>query len=294
VTVHVAGLPASAVHVWATDVSSSDSANWFVRQADVHPKAGTFTATLKPGYIYSFTTTTGQGHGKPATPPSAAPMPLPYTTSAHGPDTSNEPWGLEPVDGAFEYPAGQSAYFEQTASGRPDFWQQLRPLARFPYALVGDYCLADMGITGGAPPSYCVNPAANYTVSTTVTFTKADQSAGVIARYYRPILAPIQYFQGYRFVVSENGKWQLLRDTFDKSAKTLPVTLTSGTYTTASLTTGPHVISLTANGSQLTASIDGNQVGQVTDGSYSTGVAGICTGGWYAVKFDDVTVSAVG
>jgi hypothetical protein len=299
VTVHVAGLPASVVHVWATDVTPS-STTFFVRQPDIHPKAGTFTATLNPGYIYSFTTTTGQGHGKPGAPPAAAAMPLPYTTTPitgepYGPDSSNEPWGLEPVDGAFEYAKGVSSYFEQTASGRPDFWQKLFPLARFPYALVGDYCLADMGITGGAAPSYCdPDPEANYTVSTTVTFTKPNQSAGVIARYYRPILAPIQYFQGYRFVVSEDGKWQLLRDTFDKSAKTLPVTLASGSYTTTSLTSGPHVISLTADGSQLTASIDGNQVSQVTDGTYSTGVAGICTGGWYAVKFDNVTVSAAG
>jgi hypothetical protein len=299
VRVHLAGLPASVVHVWATDVSSPDAAKWFVRQADVHPKAGTFTATLQPGYIYSFTTTSGQGHGKPGAPPAATAMPLPYTTTPtagepYGPDISNEPWGLEPVDGAFEYPKGVSSYFEQTASGRPDFWQKLYPLARFPYALVGDYCMADLGMTGGAAPSYCGPAAANYTVSTTVTFTKPDQGAGVIARYYRPILAPIQYFQGYRFVVSEDGTWKLLRDTFDKSAKILPVTLASGSYTTTPLTSGPHVISLTADGSQLTASIDGNQVSQVTDPTYSTGVAGICTGGWYAVKFDNVTVSATG
>src|SRR5262249_40131791 len=155
---------------------------------------------------YSFTTTTGQGkcaiggNGSacPAVPAATA-MPLPYSTtpsgtvlpqSAYGPDDSLEPWGLEPADGSFEYPLKTSPYFVQTTAGRPDFWQPPYhgQAARFPYALVGDYCVGDLPITQRtAVPAHCgTTPRANYTVSATVTFTARGQHAGVIARYYRP------------------------------------------------------------------------------------------------------------
>ena len=55
------GLSTGTVHVWSTNVNSSSSANWFVHSADITPSGGSFSLTLQPGYVYSLTTTTGQG-----------------------------------------------------------------------------------------------------------------------------------------------------------------------------------------------------------------------------------------
>ena len=57
------GLSNGPVHVWATNLNSTDPADWFVRQPDVQQHDGSFSATLQPGYVYSFTTTTSAGKG---------------------------------------------------------------------------------------------------------------------------------------------------------------------------------------------------------------------------------------
>ncbi len=302
VTVNITGgLPSRGpVHVWATSLNSAGAG--MVREPDIKPVGGSFTTTLQPGYVYSFTTRPAADEGAgtaAASAPAPVPMPLPYSTTAttgepFGPDASLEPWGLAAADGSFQYPSASSSYFVQTTVGRPDFWQPWYPVPlRFPYAVVGDYCMGDVLVAPIPPnnsvPSWCgPSPAANYAVSATVTFTGATQSAGVIARYYRPVTSPIQYFQGYQFTVSQAGAWQLSR----YSLTATPVVLASGTYSSAPLGVGTqHTLSLTADGATLAASIDGTQVADVTDSTYQTGVAGISTGGWYPVRFDNLTVA---
>ncbi|MEU4745903.1 galactosylceramidase, partial [Actinosynnema sp. NPDC023658] len=64
VTVNVTGgLSTGALHVWSTDLGSSNPADWFVRQPDVTPSGGAYSLSLQPNRIYSVTTTTGQGKG---------------------------------------------------------------------------------------------------------------------------------------------------------------------------------------------------------------------------------------
>jgi O-glycosyl hydrolase len=307
------GLPSSTVYEWSTNLKSSDPTTWMVNQtalAPITPTNGKFTATLQPGYIYTFTTSNvGQALGvegstAPTTPQATA-QPMPWSSdvdptattwpqTAYGPDASGMPWGLEPADGSFEYPGGQTSYFEQTTVGRPDFWQPptSSQIARFPYAVAGDYCVGDVPITKGTDePSDCNGSVANYEVSTEFKFSKSDQSAGVIGRYYRPTTTSIQYFQGYRFTVSASGDWNLIRD----SQTGAPVTLESGSVTALG-TGGWHSISLTVDGPSLTGAIDGKSVINMpsdADGTYLNGIAGICTGGWYPVEFKDLTISPV-
>lgn len=64
--------------------------------------------------------------------------------------------------------------------------------------------------------------------------------------------------------------------------------LASGTVTGVTTSTW-HTLSLAANGSQITASIDGTQVGQVTDSTYPAGLAGI-ESNWASVQFNNLTV----
>src|SRR5579875_1886078 len=270
IAVHVdTGLPRSAVHVWATNVRSKNPAAWFRPQPGIRPSGGRFTYRLRPGYLYTFTTTTGQGKGRGVSP-AAVPMALPYVAV---PDASGEPALLGPQDGAFEYPRGAAAkpgdYFEQTAVGLPVFWQN--PVAsRFPYAVVGDQGWR------------------NYTVSASVSFTAPGQSAGLISRFrHLKANGVAQQFHGYQFVVWQDGRWSLIRNTI----RARPAVLDSGTLGHA-LPVGTWIrLSLTASGSRLTASVNGAVVARATDTRYSGGDAGISTGGWYHVKFRDLTVT---
>jgi hypothetical protein len=260
-------LPEQTVHVWSTSIRSPRRTAWFRQRAEVHPRAGTFGYTLDPGRIYTFTTVSDPVHTR-AGPPASASMPLPYTSS---PDASGEPTDLAPQDGAFEYPTGDTTTFEQTAVGRPVFWQSTSA-ARFPYAVLGDGTHSD------------------YTVSASVTFTAAGQSAGLIARFSHPKTDGGGLgFNGYLFVVNESGNWSLVRYTVGGTL----LHLVSGSTGTALGVNTAIPVSLSVHGSTLTGSVNGTQVVQVSDPTgWQTGIAGISTGGWYRVTFGNLQLTS--
>jgi len=69
VTVNVSGgLSTGTVHVWATNLVSPTAASTFAQQASISPSGGSYSLTVQPGYIYTLTTTTGQGKGTAASP----------------------------------------------------------------------------------------------------------------------------------------------------------------------------------------------------------------------------------
>jgi Glycosyl hydrolase family 59/Concanavalin A-like lectin/glucanases superfamily len=264
ITVHlVGGLAHSVVHVWSTNLRSASPKAWFDRDPEARPVRGTFRYVLKPGFVYSFTTTSGQGKGQ-AKSPGPGKMAFPYTSR---PDGSDEPWGMATQEGAFEY-AKDGKTIVQTASGLPVLWA-LQPVPPVPYAVVGS------------------DGWTNYTVSAQVMFTGPNQSAGLIARYQRPDTGDqSEQFYGYQFTVSADGSWQLIQDNHLQPA----MTIDSGTVPPLGSGTW-HTVTLTADGSQLTATIDANQVAvEPTASPADPGLAGISTGGWYPVDFRDLTV----
>ena len=255
-------LARSVVHVWRTDLRSRNPARWFVRGRDVRPARGILRYVLRPGSVYSFTTSSGQGRSRRAGP-RPAPMPLIYRAR---PDASREAWGLSAQDGAFGYARG--GVITQLADQVPVFWQP-PDAPPFPYAVVGG------------------RDWANYRVFAQVRFTAPGQSAGLICRYRRPsTLEKSEHFSGYQFIAASNGAWQLVLD----NPLAAPVILASGRV--ASLGVGTwHGLTLTATGSQLMAKIDSAVVASVADPSYSRGIAGISTSGWYRVDFRNLTVT---
>jgi hypothetical protein len=271
--VHIdSGLPDSAVHVWSTNLNTTHSGSFMFNRGTVHPGSSrSFSYTLKPGFIYTFTTTTGEGKGT-ASGPKATTMPVNYTATpdsdAVAAGLTPEPTDLAAQDGSFEYLNGSTSTFTQTTIGRPLFWQN--PVStRFPYAVLG-------GSTWK-----------NYTVSTDVAFTAAGQNAGLITRFAHPKADGIaQQFQGYQFTLGQGGTWKLLRDKTGGG----PTVLKTGTVAATPVNT-PVAISLTASGKTLSASVNGTKVTSTTDGTWTTGDAGISTGGWYAVNFSSLKVS---
>ena len=274
ITVHVdPGLPRAVVHVWITHIKSTDPATWFRHVGDVRLAGGTFRYKLPKASIITFTTSTGQGHGTTVSP-APKPMPMPYRAV---PDATGEPRYLGAQDGAFEYLPGKSSpgVFEQTAVGMPVFWQN--PVAtRFPYAVVGDTSWR------------------NYTVSASIRFTAANQSAGLIARFDHPRANGVaQQFHAYQFIVSASGAWTLFRNAVwhKDQAKNPAATLRTG-HLRAQLGVGRwNRLSVTAIGPTVVARVNGRVVVTVTDSRWRTGDAGISTSGWYHVLFRDLTVT---
>jgi hypothetical protein len=268
ITVHLKNLPKTAVHVFATNLRSGKSSDWFIKHRDVSVAGGKFSYVLRSGFIYSFSNASGHGKGK-ALGPKAKPMPLTYTAT---PDAVRMPKQMAPIDGSFEYPAGDDTTFEQTTVNRPTFWQN--PVAsRFPYAVVG-------GLNWR-----------NYTVSSNIIFTDANQSAGLITRFTHPKANGVaQQFGGYQFTISTKKKrWYLLRD----NLRNPPSPLLSGPLKQIPALNTPVKVSLTANGHKLTGSINGVKVFTKSDKTYNVGDAGVFTGGWYQVKFSNYMVRPV-
>ena len=266
IAVHVdRGLPDKVVRVWSTDLRSHRSRSWFVHRANAAFVGRTFRYRLRPGFIYTFSTVTGAGRGRASDPP-ARPMPLPFHATR---DASNEPMGLAAQDGSFEFLPGSTTTFEQTAVGYPVFWQNPTP-ARFPYAVLG------------------ARGWRNYSVSADVQFTASGQSAGLMTRFRHPRASIVaERFYGYQFIVAQTGHWRLLRYKVGKKPRTLAAGRLAGPLGPGRWT---H-LKLTSSGRMLIASVNGTVVRAITDDSCRQGDAGISTGGWYPVRFRNLTVT---
>jgi hypothetical protein len=275
------GLAGKTVHVWSSnfDFSTDSPSQWFVQQPDIKPAGGKFTLTVRPGYVYSLTTTTGQGHGTAPGPPPAA-LTLPYHNDLSA-GADGEPALLDPQDGAFELapctaPDGSTTCTEQTAAGQPVLWSA--DTGRHPFAIIG----SDWN---------------NYVASTDVMIPQSG-SAGLIGRY-RAVAASKGTFDGYVFDVSTNGTYTLTVNHGGTAADTQSGQRLLAAPQQAVLATGHvpfaagtwHTLSLAVNGTAITGSVDGTQVASVTDATLTDGMPGIEVGGWYPAYFSNLNIT---
>jgi hypothetical protein len=247
------GLPDRMVHVWSTNLRGPGQ---FVDQGDIAPHDGRFTAMLQPGYVYTFTSTTGQSRagGHPAAVPAATPMPLPYRAR---PDSAGLARELSSIEGSFAYVHG---VLTQTTVGKPVEWQYFgRDIS--PYAITGD------------------NTWRNYTVSDRVvlprTRTGPPPGAALIARFQGFRKTTVGNFRGYELRVSSNGDWQLA------VGGPRQATLAAGRVAARH----DYSMSLTTDNATISARIDGRRVATVTNRAYRDGPAGLASLGYYPVRY---------
>jgi hypothetical protein len=150
VTVHVTGgLPTGAVHVWSTDLSSSDSSGYFVRQSDITPASGAYTLTLAPGRVYTVSTMAGADKGQAASPPHAS-LALPYADDFDRDTVGQQPTYLSQQQGAFEVQpcaGGRSGRcLRQQAPVKPIEWDG----DANPYTIGGDLSWANYTVSADA------------------------------------------------------------------------------------------------------------------------------------------------
>ena len=260
----VEGADASdTVHVWATDMASHQTSDYFVHAGDITPEGGKFSVTLKPDYVYTLTTTTGQGKSSAASPPEGH-LALPYSDDFETDHPGREAKYLSDMQGAFE---------TVRCAGRPGTCvQQMAPIEPIlwyndsePYTLLGD-----LGWT-------------NYTVSSDVRIRQPG-TVELIGRAGQQG-HPQSHQSGYYLRVSDKGDWTILKNNLEG----VFTTLASGT-TRPLGTTSWHSHALTLNGTTITASIDGKPVGAVDDSSYSSGQVGLGVVGYQTDQFDNLRV----
>jgi hypothetical protein len=275
------GLAGKRVHVWSSnfDFNTDSPAQWFVRQPDITPVNGKFTLTIKPGYVYSVTTTTGQGKGTAAGPPPAG-LSLPYANSLSA-GRGDEPALLAAQDGSFELApcrgrGGSATCARQTAVGRPVLWSP--STKRHPYAIIG-------------------GDWHNYLVRVHVMVPRSG-SAGLIARYHA-VSASHGTYDAYVFNVNTDGTFTL---TLNRGGTAAYVASGQRQLTAPSQTTlargrvrfSPgtwHTLSLSVSGSTVRGGIDGQHVASLSDSTLTDGIPGIQVGGWYPAYFSGLTVT---
>jgi Glycosyl hydrolase family 59 len=272
-------LAGKTVHVWSSNFNSGAGgpAQWFVRGPDIRPVNGKFTLTIKPGYVYSLTTTSGQGRGTAASPPPAD-LSLPYRNNLS--TGKDEPTMLAAEDGSFELarchgPGGAGTCTKQTTRHKPVLWVNSRH--RHPYAIIG-------------------SDWTNYVITVHVRLTHSG-SAGLIGRY--DAVSPAQgTYDGYVFNVMTDGKFTLRLNDGGTAADTIAgvrqVKPASSTVLAAGRTSFArrawHTLSLSMSGRIIQASVDGQKVTSVTNSALTHGIPGIEVGGWYPAYFSGLTV----
>lgn len=268
------GLSTGTVHVWATDLRFGNSASQFQHVADIQPHSGSFSATLAPGYVYTFSTTTGQHKGTAASPP-RAPEPLPFTQDFEHTVPGTSPAGFSDLNGAFQAEpciGRKGACLQQVVTQRPVAWFDGDS---FPW-----------GTVFGDPQAW-----RNYTVSADALLASTGGDAEVLGRVST---LNNSVASGYHLKVTASGNWTLFSEGFDPS-NSLGVTDTILASGTTAIGTGRwHHLSISFDSAQITASVDGRQLATVTDTSYVLGQAGLAVGPTQTGQFDNVSVTPTG
>lgn len=261
------GLSTAPVHVWSSDVQSTNSTELLVEGAELLPVEGSFTLTLQPRRLYTLTTTTGQGRGT-ASGPARASLPLPYSDNFDAYEVGRPAKYLADMQGAFEVTscaAGRPGGCLRQMSPRvPITWTQLAE----PYALIGDVDWS------------------NYKVSIDVLLEQAGQ-VSLLGRVGTQRTFDARGLNEYYLRVANTGAWSLIRNDVNRSN----VVLRSGTVASLGINQW-HNLALTFSGATITAQIDGVTVATVSDATWSKGQVGIGTSQATLAQFDNLSVTA--
>ena len=263
------GLSDGTVHVWASNLNSTSPADYFVQQPSITPVNGSYSLTVQPGYVYSLTTTSGQGKGT-AVGPAASALALPYSDTFDSDTTDQQPRYLSQQQGAFEVEpcsGGRSGKcLQQQAAQQPIEWDGNSS----PYTIGGGLGWGDYTVAADT----LIQQAGAVQLMGRVGWQHSFGPAGIDAYYLQ---------------VSNTGAWSIVRN----NTSDILTTLASGTV--AALGTGTwHHLSLSFQGSTITAAIDGTTVGSASDTTYRTGMVGLGTSGYQTDQFDNLTVTQLG
>jgi hypothetical protein len=274
------GLSTGPLQVWTTNLGSTSPTDWFKRQSSVvtpivSSSGATYSLTLQPNFVYSITTLATGGKDAAASPiPASAEMSLPYSDSFAEYPAGAEAKYLAQIQGDFQSQpcVGQTANncITQVVPDAPSVG--FDGLVGTPWAVLGDVFWS------------------NYTVSVDALLEQSGAVflAGLVSAPgdTNPAGNLPEYFNGYSILVGSNGAWSLLKD----SVSSAPTPLSSGSVAAPGLNAWVK-LTMTFNGTNVSASIDGIQVASVTDSTYSAGQVGFGVAGWQTAQFSNLSVA---
>ena len=264
------GLSTDTVHVWATNLNSSNSSDYFVKESDIIPGSGTYSITFQPGYVYTISTTTGQVKGM-ATPPPPATLGLPYTENFEEDSLGVIPKYFDSIQGAFEVDScrgGRSGKcLRQEIDLFPIEWPGGSPTP--PLVVVGDPGWSD------------------YKVSVDVLLEQA-WVIDLIGRLGAQSQSKPGAAQGYHLRGSGDGNWSIFREDISGNDTQL---MSGGTPFGM---TGWHNLSLRFVADTIQVIIDSMLITTFNDGTYSSGQVGLLVATWQNAEFDNLSVISTG
>jgi len=265
----LAGFASRKLHLWVTDLTSSDPSQWFVRQPDIDATAGRFSLDLQPGRMVTVTTTTGQVKGD-AVPPLSAPFPLPYADNFDSYAPGHLARYFSDMYGAFETTpcaAGRSGIcLGQLVSAEPIAWKKT---AGRPFTMLGNLDWTD------------------YTVTTNILFQQPG-SIDLIGRLTG--MSGTDIPNSYVLRIADTGEWSLLRTSAKQSdAKQPDLVLASDSVAPLGLNQW-HRLSLTFSGSVIAPSFDGQPLQTVSDATYPRGMVGLGVLNYTPAQFDNFQI----
>lgn len=263
------GLPDSPVHVWSSDLDTKTTADDFRPAGTIDPKHGSFTLTVRPGHVYTVSTTTGQSKGG-ARPPAGpgAQLRLPYSEDFEHTGSDRLARYVSDVHGGFQAApcAGgrHGTCYEQVVTTKPITWHSTDLP---PTTMVGD-------------PRWW----GNYQVSANALL-KQKGAVELLGR----VDSQQHNAAGYHLRVSDTGQWKL----YSQDVHTRNRTLASGSVDAVG-TGSWHRLALRFAGDRITALLDGKKLAAVRDDGHTTGQVGLRVDGWLRAQFDNLRVTPTG
>ena len=273
------GLSAGPVDIWSTNLASSNTDDWFVHEGSASPMNGSYSLSLRPGFVYSITTTGGQSKAsRPlanSTGRSNHRLPLPYSDDFERYAIGQQSRLFSDMNGAFEAVVcggGRGGRcLRQMAAVEPYFWW-VTPNVRKrsdPYTLIGDAHWTD------------------YSVSTDFLL---EQSGGfqLLGRVGSQAPTSPAAISAYVFQIDDQGAWYIFRKQSDGTVATLASGRTAPPGTNVW-----HSAALMFAGDAIAAELDDHPLGAVTDSSFNLGNAGVGTIGWINAQYDNLRIAPV-
>ncbi len=270
------GLSTHAVHVWATNLNSTNSQDYFVHQQTIALNQGTLSLTLEPGYLYSLSTTNGQHKGS-AVGPNSAPLGLHYQENFDSYATGTLARYFSDINGAFETAAAGGGRtgnaYRQVITTAPIAWVK----SFSPTTIVGD-------------PNW-----AHYEVSVDILLEQAGWVELLGCANSSSIFTSSPSMAAYHFQISDTGAWTLYRvDAYSNQTQ-----LASGQNLQAGVPTPLgfniwHTLTLSFAYGVVQASLDSDVVATVYDAVYPGGQAGLSVSEWINAQFDNFVVNPKG
>jgi Glycosyl hydrolase family 59/F5/8 type C domain len=260
------GLSERPLTAWSTNLRTRTGRDDFVRDGTIERSGGAFEVTLRPGRIYTFSTTRGQAKNK-ARPDARASerLAMPFQQDFDRMATGGIAPYFSDVHGGFEAApcaAGRDGRcYQQGVGFEPISWHGA---AMPPTTVVGD-------------PSWW----GDYQVSADAMLAEPG---------YVELLGRVESQQhkvaGYHLRVSDTGEWRLLSE----DVGGVSTVLANGSVPALGVRTW-HRLGMRFHADQVTALLDGTELATVTDDTHTSGQIGLRSGGWQPAQFDNVAVT---